>query len=55
MAQSTQEKPLSYLKDTHALEQMSLQMTQAAAKVTKDPQCVSCSSITMRRHGSTSG
>jgi ferritin-like metal-binding protein YciE len=38
MAQSTQEKLVSYLKDTHALEQMSLQMTQAAAKVTKDPQ-----------------
>jgi ferritin-like metal-binding protein YciE len=38
MAESTQEKLVSYLKDTHALEQMSLQMTQAAAKMTKDPQ-----------------
>src|SRR5215218_5415919 len=38
MAKSTQEKLVSYLKDTHALEQMSLQMTQAAAKATKDPQ-----------------
>jgi len=28
----------TYLKDAHALEQMSLQMTEAAAKATDDPQ-----------------
>jgi ferritin-like metal-binding protein YciE len=38
MAQGIQERLVSYLKDTHALEQMSLQMTQAAAKASKDPQ-----------------
>jgi ferritin-like metal-binding protein YciE len=38
MTQSTQEKLVSYLKATHALEQMSLQMTQAAAMASKDPQ-----------------
>lgn len=38
MAESIQEQLVSYLKDAHALEQMSLQMTEAAAKATDDPQ-----------------
>jgi ferritin-like metal-binding protein YciE len=38
MAQTTQEQLVSYLKDAHALEQMSLQMTQAASKASKDPE-----------------
>ena len=38
MAESIQEQLVTYLKDAHALEQMSLQMTQAAAKATDDPQ-----------------
>jgi ferritin-like metal-binding protein YciE len=38
MAKSTHEKLVSYLKAAHALEQTSLQMTQAAAMATKDPQ-----------------
>jgi ferritin-like metal-binding protein YciE len=38
MAQEIEQQLLSYLKDAHALEQMSLQMTQAAAKATDDPQ-----------------
>ena len=38
MADTVQEELISYLKDAHALEQMSLQMTQAAAKATDDPQ-----------------
>jgi ferritin-like metal-binding protein YciE len=33
-----QDKLVSYLKETYALEQMSLQMLQAAAKAAKDPQ-----------------
>lgn len=36
MADQTQQRLLSYLKDAHALEQMSLQMTQTAAKAAKD-------------------
>jgi len=38
MADSIQDQLISYLKDAHALEQMSLQMTEAAAKATDDPQ-----------------
>lgn len=38
MADQTQQRLLSYLKDAHALEQMSLQMTQTAARAAKDPQ-----------------
>src|SRR5215211_9541865 len=38
VAESIQEQLVTYLKDAHALEQMSLQMTQAAAKATDDPQ-----------------
>ncbi len=38
MATSIEEQLITYLKDAHALEQMSLQMTQAAAKATDDPQ-----------------
>jgi ferritin-like metal-binding protein YciE len=38
MAEGIQEQLLSYLKDAHGLEQMSLQMTRAAAKATDDPQ-----------------
>ena len=37
-AQTIQEKLVSYLKDTHALEQESLQTTRAAANASKDPQ-----------------
>ena len=33
-----EEQLLAYLKDAHALEQMSLQMTQAAAKAAQDPE-----------------
>jgi ferritin-like metal-binding protein YciE len=36
MAERIEEQLVTYLKDTHALEQMSLQMTQAAAKATDD-------------------
>ena len=36
MAKTPQEQLRAYLKDAHALEQMSLQMTQAAAKASKD-------------------
>ena len=38
MAQNIEGQLVTYLKDAHALEQMSLQMTQAAAKATDDPQ-----------------
>ena len=38
MAKTPQEQLRAYLKDAHALEQMSLQMTQAAAKASKDPE-----------------
>jgi ferritin-like metal-binding protein YciE len=38
MAKTPQEQLRVYLKDAHALEQMSLQMTQAAAKASKDPE-----------------
>jgi ferritin-like metal-binding protein YciE len=37
MADTLEEQLVTYLKDAHALEQMSLQMTQAAAKATDDP------------------
>ena len=37
MAESIEDQLVSYLKDAHALEQMSLQMTEAAAKATDDP------------------
>ncbi len=37
MAETIQEQLVTYLKDAHALEQMSLQMTEAAAKATDDP------------------
>ncbi len=36
MAKTPQEQLRAYLKDAHALEQMSLQMTQTAAKASKD-------------------
>jgi ferritin-like metal-binding protein YciE len=38
MAETIEDQLVAYLKDAHALEQMSLQMTQAAAKATDDPQ-----------------
>jgi ferritin-like metal-binding protein YciE len=38
MARTTEEQLRTYLKDAHALEQMSLQMTKAAAKAAGDPQ-----------------
>jgi len=38
MAKTPQDQLRVYLKDAHALEQMSLQMTQAAAKASKDPE-----------------
>jgi ferritin-like metal-binding protein YciE len=38
MADSIQDQLITYLKDAHALEQMSLQMTEAAAKAADDPQ-----------------
>jgi ferritin-like metal-binding protein YciE len=38
MAKTIEDQLVAYLKDAHALEQMSLQMTQAAAKTTDDPQ-----------------
>jgi ferritin-like metal-binding protein YciE len=38
MADSKKDQLITYLKDAHALEQMSLQMTEAAAKATDDPQ-----------------
>ncbi len=38
MAETMQGQLLAYLKDAHATEQMSLQMTQAAAKAAKDAQ-----------------
>jgi ferritin-like metal-binding protein YciE len=38
MAGTIEEQLVTYLKDAHALEQMSLQMTQAAAKATDDPE-----------------
>jgi ferritin-like metal-binding protein YciE len=38
MAETIEDQLVTYLKDAHALEQMSLQMTQAAAKATDDPQ-----------------
>ena len=38
MAETMEDQLVTYLKDAHALEQMSLQMTQAAAKATDDPQ-----------------
>jgi ferritin-like metal-binding protein YciE len=38
MAETVQDQLVSYLKDAHALEQMSLQMTEAAAKATDDPE-----------------
>ena len=38
MADSTEGQLIAYLKDAHALEQMSLRMTEAAAKATDDPQ-----------------
>jgi ferritin-like metal-binding protein YciE len=38
MAETIEDQLVTYLKDAHALEQMSLQMTQTAAKATDDPQ-----------------
>lgn len=38
MAEKIEEQLVSYLQDAHALEQMSLQMTEAAAKATDDPE-----------------
>ena len=38
MAKTMEQQLLAYLKDAHALEQMSLQMTQSAAKAAKDPE-----------------
>lgn len=38
MAANIHEQLVSYLKETHGLEQASLQMTEAAAKATDDPQ-----------------
>jgi Domain of unknown function (DUF892) len=38
MAENIQDQLVTYLKDAHALEQMSLQMTETAAKATDDPQ-----------------
>lgn len=38
MAETIEQQLTSYLKDAHALEQMSLRMTDAAAKATDDPQ-----------------
>ena len=38
MAESIQDQLIAYLKDAHALEQMSLQMTEAAAKAADDQQ-----------------
>ncbi len=38
MAEAIQQQLVSYLKDAHALEQMSLRMTEAAAKATDDPE-----------------
>lgn len=38
MAESIQQQLVRYLKDAHGLEQLSLQMTEAAAKATDDPQ-----------------
>src|SRR5919109_2817616 len=38
MAENIEEQLVTYLKDAHALEQVPLQMTQAAAKATDDPQ-----------------
>lgn len=38
MTEKIHEELVSYLKDAHALEQASLQMTEAAAKATDDPQ-----------------
>jgi ferritin-like metal-binding protein YciE len=38
MAKSAQDQLRAYLKNAHAIEQMSLQMTQAAAKAIKDPE-----------------
>lgn len=38
MAESIQEQLVSYLKDAHGLEEMSLRMTHAAASATADPQ-----------------
>ena len=38
MAENIQDQLVAYLKDAHALDQMSLQMTETAAKATDDPQ-----------------
>jgi ferritin-like metal-binding protein YciE len=38
MSKSPEDQLRAYLKDAHAIEQMSLQMTQAAAKASKDPE-----------------
>lgn len=38
MAETIQGQLVTYLKDAHALEQMSLQMTDAAAKAADDPE-----------------
>jgi ferritin-like metal-binding protein YciE len=38
MGEKIEQQLVTYLKDAHTLEQMSLQMTQAAAKATDDPQ-----------------
>ena len=38
MAENIQDQLVTCLKDAHALEQMSLQMTETAAKATDDPQ-----------------
>jgi ferritin-like metal-binding protein YciE len=38
MSEQTKAQLVAYLKNAHALEQMSLQMTQAAAKAANDPQ-----------------
>ncbi len=50
MARTPQEQLRAYLKDAHALEQMSL-ITQAAAKASKDPELRRLFSTTTRRRG----
>jgi ferritin-like metal-binding protein YciE len=55
MAETIEDRLVTYLRDAHALEQMSLQMTETAAKATDDPSCPSSSSTTTTRSRSTSG
>jgi ferritin-like metal-binding protein YciE len=38
MAETIEDRLVTYLRDAHALEQMSLQMTETAAKATDDPE-----------------